>query len=75
MSLPTDPLAAPLPRSLVRPRQEERRICQNLTDVRCRCGKLLFRANLSPGTEVEAWCDRCKGPVFIFIPPSVIVES
>lgn len=67
MSIATDPLTAPMPRSLRiedadRPQARARLA---MTDYRCSCGKLLFRAHLTAGNAVAAWCDRCRKEVII----------
>ena len=38
---------------------------QRLDDYRCSCGRLLIRARLQPGTEVEVFCDRCRRRLLI----------
>lgn len=38
---------------------------QRLREYRCACGRLLVRARLITGCEVEAYCDRCKKRVLI----------
>lgn len=69
MSPIADPLAAPLPRSLVRPKPE------GLTEYRHCPGRILFRGDLMPGTRIQIKCSDCGEMVYIIVPPRVTVEQ
>jgi hypothetical protein len=61
----TDPLTAPLPRSLVRPRPVygRRGKLPEGPDVRrleCACGKLILRCDGDPRVSIEGYCRECK---------------
>jgi hypothetical protein len=64
----TDPLTAPLPRSLVRPkvvygRRGKLPPSPDDQEYRCSCGKFQFRGVPAPGSRMESWCDRCRQSV------------
>jgi hypothetical protein len=46
-------------------RQPARR--RDLPEYRHGCDRLLFKAILPPGTEIEAYCDRCRTPVRVIV--------
>jgi hypothetical protein len=39
-----------------------------LREFRCQCGRLLFKARLSPGSLVQLTCRSCKHNMTVYIP-------